>query len=98
MAVEVRIERSAPAILRVLRETSPTEALLFEAQFRDALHRAAETFDLTPADQLLNRWWGIAHLRLNPPTAEERDIARRLHAGEDVGWSSPQEWLAAHGR
>jgi hypothetical protein len=98
MAVDVRVERSAPAILQVLREVAPAEAPLFETQFRDALHQAAATFDLSPADRVLNRWWGIAHLRLNPPTAEEREIARRLHAGEDVGWSSPQEWLAARGR
>ncbi|WP_344806799.1 hypothetical protein [Microlunatus ginsengisoli] len=35
---------------------------------------------------MLDRWWGIAHLRLNPPTEEERDLVHRLHAGGDVGW------------
>ena len=89
------MERSASAILQVLRYVAPAEAPAFEAEFRAALQQAAATFDLTPADRVLTRWWGVAYLRLNPPTAEELDVVRRLHASEDVGWSSPQDWLAA---
>lgn len=62
------------------------------------MQQAAAALDLAPANRVLNRWWGIAHLRLNPTTDEERDLARRLQAGEDVGWSSPEEWLVARGR
>ena len=98
MAVDVRVERSAPAILQVLRGVAPAEAAQFESEFQDALQQASATFDLSPVNQIVNRWWGIAYLRLNPPTAEERDAARRLRAGEDVGWASPQERLAAQGR
>ena len=57
--------------------------------------RAVDTFDLSESEEVLNRWWGVAYLRLNPPTDEEREMVRRLHAGEDVGWTSPQERLAA---
>jgi hypothetical protein len=98
MAVDVRVERSAPAILQVLRDLAPNEAGIFETEFRDALRQASASFDLMPVDQVLNRWWGTAHLRLNPPTVDELEIARRLRKGEDVGWASPQERLAARGR
>ena len=98
MAVDVRVERSAPAILQVLRDVAPAEAAQFEGDFRDALQQASTTFDLTAVNRVVNRWWGIAYLRLNPRTAEERDTARRLHSGEDVGWASAQERLAAQGR
>jgi hypothetical protein len=81
-----------------LRDAAPEEAELFASEYRDALNRAAASLDLSDSEQVLNRWWGIAYLRLNPPTDEEREIVRRLKAGEDVGWSSPQERLSAHGR
>ena len=98
MDVDVRVEHSAPAIRQVLRDVAPAEATQFEADFRDALQQASATFDLSPVNRVVNRWWGIAYLRLNPPTGEEQDAARRLRAGEDVGWASPQERLAAQGR
>ena len=98
MAVDVRVERSAPAILQVLRDVAPAEAAQFEGEFRDALQQASATFDLIPVDRVVNRWWGIAHLRLNAPTGEERDAVGRLRAGEDVGWALPRERLAAQGR
>ena len=97
MTVDLRVERSAPAILQVLRDVAPDEAAQFEGEFRDALQQAAATFDLSPVNRVVNRWWGTAHLRLNPPTADERETVRRLRAGEDVGWASPQERLAAQG-
>lgn len=98
MAVDVRVERSARAILQVLRDVAPTEADQFEGEFQDALQQASAAFDLSPVNQVVNRWWGIAYLRLNPPTTEEREAARRLQASKDVGWASPQERLAAQGR
>ena len=98
MAVETKVARTGPAILDVLEETAPEEAQTFAAEYRQALVRAAESLDLSECDQVLNRWWSIAFLRLNPPTDEEQEIIRRLDAGEDAGWSSPQEWLATHGR
>ena len=98
MAVDVRVERSAPAILQVLRDVAPAEAAQFEGEFQDALQQASATFDLCHVNRVVNRWWGIAYLRLNPPTGEEREAARRLRAGEDVGWASAEERVAALGR
>jgi len=92
------VERSGAAILRTLRHVSAGEAKQFADEYRAALQRAVSTFDLSESERVLNRWWGIAYLRLNPPTEEERDLVRRLRAGEDVGWSSPLERSAVHGR
>jgi hypothetical protein len=49
MAVDVRVERSAPAILEVLARRGPAEAAQFEGEFGDALQQASETFDLSPS-------------------------------------------------
>jgi hypothetical protein len=96
--LDVRVERSGPAVLWALRDVAPEDADLFASEYRGALNRATASFDLSDSEEVLNRWWGIAYLRLNPPTDEEREIVRRLNAGEDVGWSSPEERLAAQGR
>lgn len=98
MVVEVRVARTGPAILQALQDVAPGEAETFAEEYRAALRRAAASLDVSEAEQVLTRWWGVAYLRLNPPTEEERDLVRRLEAGEDVGWASPQEWLAANGR
>lgn len=98
MVVEVRVARTGPAILRALQDAAPNEAQAFVAEYRAALGRAATSLDLTESEQVLDRWWGIAYLRLNPPTEEERAVVRRVDAGEDVGWASPQEWLSVNGR
>jgi Family of unknown function (DUF6247) len=92
------VKRSGASILRTLQEVSAGEAVQFAEEYRAALQRAAGSFDLSESERVLDRWWGIAHLRLNPPSEQERDLVRRLNAGEDVGWSSPQERLAVHGR
>ena len=65
------------------------EAARFEWEYREALIRAAETFDLVEAETVLARWWGIANLCANPLTDEEQELVRRFRAGEDVGRPSP---------
>jgi hypothetical protein len=98
MVVEVRVARTGPAILQALQDAAPNEAQVFAAEYRAALGRAATSLDLSESGQVLDRWWGIAYLRLNPPTEEERELIRRVDAGEDVGWASPQDWLSANDR
>jgi hypothetical protein len=98
MVVETKVARTGPAILQALQDVSPGEAESFAGEYSTALRRAAASLDVSEAEQVLARWWGVAYLRLNPPTEEERELVRRLEAGEDVGWASPQEWLAANGR
>lgn len=89
MVVTTKIARSGRDISAALHELSPQEATEFDQQYREALARAADTFDLTEAETVLTRWWGIATLRANPLREEEHDLIRRFHAGEDVGRPSP---------
>ena len=89
MVVTTKIARSGQAISAALQQLSPGEAVHFEREYRDALVRAADTFDLTEAETVLTRWWGIANLRANPLTQEEHDLIRRFHAGEDIGRPLP---------
>lgn len=95
MTVTIKIRRDGQAIRSALAEVSDVEAARFVEEYRDALTRAAGTLDLSEAEAVLTRWWGIATLRANPPTDAERELVRRLRAGEDVGWSSPAEYVAA---
>jgi hypothetical protein len=94
MAVTTTIERSGQAIRAVLADLSPEEARSSSSS-TEPLRRAAESLDLMEADAVLTRWWGIATNRANPPSNEERQLIRRMRAGEDVGWSSPAAWLEA---
>jgi hypothetical protein len=98
VTVTVKVKRSGLAVLEALREVSPAEAAAFESEYRAALARASESLDLGEAEHVLTHWWGIVSLRLNPLTESERDLVRRFHAGEDVGWSSPEEYRAATDR
>jgi len=94
MTVAVKVQRTGPAVLEALLASSPAEADTFESEYRAALAAAAETLDVSPAERILTHWWGIAHLRLQPLSEDERDLLRRFHAGEDVGWASPAEYKA----
>ena len=98
MVVEAKVARTGPAILQALQDVAPGEADTFAEEYGSALRRAAASLDVSEAEEVLTRWWWVAYLRLNPPTEEERDLIRRLDAGEDVGWASPQDWLAANRR
>ena len=94
MVVEVKVARTGPAILQVLEEVSPGEAEAFAGEYGAALRRAGVSLDLSESEQILTRWWGIADLRLNPPTEEERDLVRRLEAGRMwVGLRRRLGWL-----
>lgn len=77
-----RIQRSGPAIRAALAQAAPDELSEFEAEFRIALAEADDDFDLERVDRVLNRWWGRAHLRLNPPTAVERAVVEQVARGD----------------
>ena len=84
-----KIERSAPAIHAALMESSPSEATQFIEAYRAALVEAAETSGLADAEAVLTHWWGIAHIRANPLTSEEREIVRRIRDGADLPAGPP---------
>src|SRR5438309_11426070 len=52
-------------------QVSPEECAQFEAEFAEGLARASAEFDLAPAEAVLDRWWGIAAIRVNPLSEQE---------------------------
>jgi hypothetical protein len=78
----VPVQRSGPAIRAALATAAPHELPEFEAELRIALAEADEDLDLARVDHILNRWWGLAHLRLNPPTPEEKSVIAQVARGD----------------
>ena len=76
-----RIERSGPAIRAALAQLSPAECAQFEAEFAQATARAGAEYDLAPAQQVLDRWWGIAVIRANPLSEHEQGQLARARDG-----------------
>lgn len=85
MTAATKIERSGPAIRATLAEVSPSECARFEHELAAALERATAELDLAPADEVLDRWWGIAAIRANPLDADERARLARARAGDFTG-------------
>jgi Family of unknown function (DUF6247) len=84
-AATTKIERSGPAIRAVLAKVSPAECAQFEAEFAEALTRAATELDLASAEAVLDRWWGIAVVRANPLSEQEQAQLTHARAGDFTG-------------
>lgn len=92
----VAIERSGPAIRASLNEHYPEDGVRFETEFRGAMARAADNFDLTDPQTVLTRWHALATMAANPLTDEERKQVDRAKAGNFTGMYSRDEtgtWL-----
>lgn len=85
MTAATKIERSGPAIRAALGEVSPDECAQFEAELAAALAQASAELDLAPAQEVLDRWWGIAAIRANPLTTAEREQVARARGGDFTG-------------
>lgn len=81
----MKVERSGPAIRAALAELAPDECAAFEAELRHTIVGASETFDLAPAEAVLDRWWGIAVIRANPLSEQEQAQVARARAGDFTG-------------
>jgi hypothetical protein len=84
LTLTIAVERSGPAIRAALAKHRSEEATAFETEFRQALDRARDTFDLGPVEAVLDRWWGIAAIRVNPLTDAEKEQVAAVGRG-DVG-------------
>lgn len=84
----VLVQRTGPAIRAALAEAAPDELPEFEAEFRIALAEADDDFDLTRVGRVLDRWWGLLHLRLNPPTPAEKALVEQVARGDFHGLKS----------
>ena len=85
MTAATKLERSGPAIRAALAEASPDDCAQFEAEFAAALDQASAEMDLAPAEEVLDRWWAIAAIWVNPLTEAERDQVARARAGDSRG-------------
>ena len=85
MTAATKIERSGPAIRAALAELSADECTQFGAEFQQAVGHAAETFDLSAVDAVLDRWWGIAAIRANPLSEHEQAQIDRANVGDFTG-------------
>ncbi len=85
MTTATRVERSGPAIRAVLASVSPVECAQFEAEFTAALQAAAADLDLAEAEAVLDRWWGIAAIRVHPLTEAEQAQLARARGGDVTG-------------
>jgi hypothetical protein len=90
-ASTTKIERSAPAIRAVLAQVSPEECAQFEAGFAEGLARASAEFDLAPAEAVLDRWWGIAAIRVNPLSEQEAAQVAAARGGDFTGLRARDE-------
>lgn len=79
---------AAPVQRAALATFAPAERQQFEAEFRQALAEAHEAFDLAAVDATLDRWWGLATVRANPLTPQERELVARARTGDDAGWAA----------
>ena len=84
--------RSGPAIRALLAVWAPDEVPQFENEFHHALSEAARSYDITPLDDLLERWRRVAAVRANPLTPQEQEQLRRARAGDDTGlWEQAED-------
>ncbi|MGH3764340.1 MAG: DUF6247 family protein [Pseudonocardiaceae bacterium] len=76
------VEKTPAAIRNVL---DPAQREEFEAEYRDALARAAETLDLEPVLTLVQHtWWVRAVMCLNPEILHGvADDLKRVKAGDE---------------
>lgn len=91
MTAAAKIERSGQAIRAVLAELAPQECAQFEAEFRQGIARASETFDLALVEAVLDRWWRIAVIRANPLSEQETAQLTRARAGDFTGLRTRDE-------
>jgi len=87
-----KTERSGPVISAVLTEFAPDECAQFEAEFQQAIAQASEMFDLAPLDAMLDEWWGIAAIRADPLSEQERAQVKRARDGVFDGlWARDED-------
>jgi Family of unknown function (DUF6247) len=82
------IGRSGPEIRQAL---AADDRARFEAEMRDALAHAADTFDLAVVERVLSRWHALATMAANPLTADEGAQVERVKAGDVTGLRTRDE-------
>jgi hypothetical protein len=60
------------------------------AELRQAIERTAESFNLAPAEAVLDRWWGVAVIRANRLSEREQAQVARAKTGDVSGLLGPR--------
>jgi hypothetical protein len=88
MTAEAHAPRSGPPArtpAEVRAALTGTDRASFERDYQAALSRAAIDYDLTPLQDVLNRWWHVAVLTIDEPAHQRMlDTAADLRAGRPV--------------
>ncbi len=86
-----RVEKTPAAIRDAL---DPGQRGQFEAEYRAALARAADTLDLEPVLTLVQHtWWVRAVMYLNPEILDGvADDLKRVNAGDDSVFADEGRW------
>lgn len=81
------VARTGPAVRRALSEIAPQDCVEFEAEFRIALAETdiADDFDLSRVTAVIDKWRGVAYMRMYPITEEERAALQRFRSGDETG-------------
>ena len=72
-------------------DVAPDDCARFEADYHAAILQAGVEFDLAPVEVVVDRWWGIAELRMNPLTPAERQLVESARLGVEAGWVARPE-------
>ena len=86
------IPKTGPAIRTALAEHgAPGEADRFVRELQHALTHARESLDLDAAQSVLDRWYALATMALNPLSEPERAQLARARSGDPTGLRARDE-------
>lgn len=77
--------RSGSEIRDALARYAPEDLRTFEADFQQALSRAADSYDTRNLDEVLDRWWRVAIVRSITLTDIEQQQLDRARTGDFTG-------------
>lgn len=84
------LPRTGPAIADALAPGPGVGREQFESELRAAISNAASTLDLSPVDEVLDRWWRIAVARREMLSDEESQLLDRIRKGDFSGLQEQQ--------
>ena len=78
------LPRTGPAVREALGPW-PADRQRFEAELTQAAQTVDETFDLAPAQAVIEHWHRVAVARSQPLTPDEQDLVGRAQRGDYTG-------------
>lgn len=85
MTVVMPLDLEGGQVRAALLRWSPAEVPAFDREFRQALNRAGDSFDLRDALAVVARWRRIATVRSAPLSEAELELVSAARAGRELG-------------